>query len=66
MDYSLIIKKIRNKLFLTQTELAEILGVSLTTVCRWENKVFEPTMKVKRKIAEICKGNNIPMESECQ
>ncbi|MBP8640755.1 MAG: helix-turn-helix domain-containing protein [Oscillospiraceae bacterium] len=47
MNYSIIIKRIRDKLFLTQTELAEMLSVSLTTVCRWENKVFEPTMKVK-------------------
>lgn len=62
MNYSIIIKRIRDKLFLTQTELAEMLSVSLTTVCRWENKVFEPTMKVKKKIAQICKDNNIDME----
>ena len=29
MDYTIIIKEIRNILFLTQTELAEKLGVSL-------------------------------------
>lgn len=62
MDYSIIVKRIRDKLFLTQAELAEILNVSLTTVCRWENKVFEPTMKIRKKISQICKENNISME----
>ena len=64
MDYTFIIKEIRNKLFLTQTELAEKLGVSLATVCRWEKGTFEPTMKVKRRIAELCKENNIEMKAE--
>lgn len=42
MDYTIIIKEIRNKLFLTQTELAEKLGVSLAAVCRWEKGTYEP------------------------
>lgn len=36
MNYAKIIKKLREKLILTQTEFAEILGVSFTTVSRWE------------------------------
>jgi DNA-binding XRE family transcriptional regulator len=64
MDYSKLIKRIRDTLLLTQTELAEKLGVSLPTVCRWEKGVFEPTMKMKRKIAELCKENNIKTEEE--
>lgn len=40
MDYAKIIKTIREKLFLTQTDFANMIEVSLTTVCRWENKVF--------------------------
>ena len=64
MDYTIIIKEIRNILFLTQTELAEKLGVSLATVCRWEKGTFEPTMKAKRRIAELCKENNIEIKAE--
>ncbi len=64
MDYSTIIKRIRGKLFLTQTDLAEMLGVSITTVCRWENKKFEPTIKAKKKIYQICLENNINLEEE--
>jgi len=59
MNYAKIIKKLRDKLILTQTEFAEILGVSFTTVSRWEKGIHEPTMKVKRKIVELCKDNNI-------
>jgi len=62
MDYAKLIKQIREALFLTQTDLANMLDVSLTTVCRWENNVFEPTIKIKKKIYEICKENNIDMD----
>ena len=59
MNYAKIIKELREKLILTQTEFAEILGVSFTTVSRWEKGIHEPTMKVKRKIVKLCKDNNI-------
>ncbi len=62
MNYAKLIKKLREKLILTQTEFAKILGVSFTTVSRWEKGVHVPTMKVKRKIVELCKNNNIEME----
>ena len=61
MNYAKIIKKLREKLILTQTESAKILGVSFTTVSRWEKGIHEPTIKVKRKIVELCKENNIEM-----
>ena len=53
MDYSKALKEYREKCFLTQTELAEKLGVSYASVNRWENKKFEPTMKVKRKLHRL-------------
>ena len=59
MNYAKIIKKLREKLILTPTEFAEILGVSFTTVSRWEKGIHEPTIKVKRKIVVLCKENNI-------
>jgi len=64
MNYAKLIKKLREKLILTQTEFAKILGVSFTTVSRWEKGVHAPTMKVKRKIVELCKNNNIEMEEQ--
>lgn len=59
MEYQKIIKALRLKLILSQQEFAELLGVSFTSVNRWENGKHEPTIKVKRKIIELCKENNI-------
>lgn len=63
MNWTGIIKAIRSKLFITQTELAEMIGVSFASVNRWEQGHHEPTMKAKRKLAEICRQNNINMEA---
>ncbi len=64
MNWSLIIKKIREKLLITQQELAEMLDVSFASVNRWEQGHFEPTMKAKRKLFELCKNNNIDLEED--
>ena len=62
MNYPEIIKKIRKKLLVTQTELAELLDCSFSSVNRWEKGHHEPTMKAKRKINQLCKENNIEVE----
>ena len=64
MDWSGIVKRIRNTLLVTQVELAEALGVSFATVNRWEKGHHEPTMTQKRAIRDFCMKNNIPMEAE--
>lgn len=48
IDYAKKIKEYRERKFLTQTDLANILGVSLASVTRWETGQFEPTMKIKK------------------
>jgi DNA-binding XRE family transcriptional regulator len=55
MDYSRNIKAYRERNFLTQTDLAKLLGVSFTTVNRRENGKFEPTMKMKKKLNDLFK-----------
>jgi len=62
MNYSKLIKGLRQRLIMSQTELAGLLGVSFTTISRWEQGIHEPTIKAKRKIVELCKENNISME----
>ena len=64
MNYANAIKKLRNKLLLTQNEFANYLGVSFESVNRWENGKNEPTMKVKRKLKELLEENRIPFEEE--
>jgi DNA-binding XRE family transcriptional regulator len=49
MDYSKVLKVLREKMLVTQTELAELLEVSFQTVNRWETGKHEPTIKAKRK-----------------
>ena len=55
MDYPRMIKKYREKNFISQTDLANILGVSYVTVNRWENGHFKPTLKCKRELNKLFK-----------
>lgn len=63
MDYSKLIKELRDKLILSQTELAELLGVSFASVNRWEMGHHEPTIKSKRKIVALCKKRKIKINN---
>ena len=62
MKYSVAIKTLRKRMLATQSELANILGVSFASVNRWENDEHEPTMKIKRKLATLFKEHNITVE----
>ena len=62
MQYKDMIKALREKLIISQDELAKILGVSFVSVNRWENGHHEPTIKVKRKIAQLIKENGIEVK----
>lgn len=53
------IKRLRLKMLLTQEEFAHFLGVSFESVNRWENGKNEPTMKIKRRLAELFSQWNI-------
>ena len=63
MNWSKIIRDLRNKMLLSQTELADLLGVSFASINRWENGHNEPTIKIKRKIKELCQRENIDIDS---
>lgn len=60
-DFKVIVKNLREKMLVTQEELAEILEVSFASVNRYENGKTVPTMKVKRKIVELCKKNKVEL-----
>ena len=53
MNYAEAIKALRKKMLITQTELATMLGVAFVSVNRWENGVFEPSLKQKRKLHKL-------------
>lgn len=60
--YSSAIRRLRAKLNISQTELAGILGVSFTSVNRWERGHHEPTVIAREKLKQLFKENNIDME----
>ena len=53
INYAQKIKEYRERKFLTQVELAELLGVGKSSITRWENGQFEPTMKIKKKLYQL-------------
>lgn len=64
MTYATKIKLLREKLVITQHELADLLEVSFVTVNRWENDKFQPTTKIKRKLNRLFTENKIGIEKE--
>jgi DNA-binding transcriptional regulator YiaG len=62
MDYSAILKTIREKLMISQEDLAKLLNVSYVSVNRWENEHHKPGYETRRKMAELCKKNGIEMK----
>jgi DNA-binding transcriptional regulator YiaG len=59
--YPSAIRRLRAKLNISQTELAGILGVSFTSVNRWERGHHEPTVIAREKLKQLFKENNIDM-----
>ena len=53
MDYPKLLKEYREKMFMSQEDLAQKLGISYVTVNRWENGKFEPTIKTKKKLNKM-------------
>lgn len=53
------IKAIREKLCLTQTEFAQVLGVSMQSVSNWECGQNKISIKCKRKIIKLCKEKGL-------
>lgn len=59
MKTSYIIKNIRDILGMSQTELAEQLGVSFATVNRWENGRCEPSKIAIQAMKQLCSQREI-------
>lgn len=64
MNYALAIKKLRNKMLLSQADLAKQLGVSFASVNRWENGRNEPTFSAKRKLKPFFDKYGIALEDK--
>lgn len=54
------IKSIRRKCLLSQAGFAHALGVSFSTVNRWENGKAKPNYQALNKIKNFCDKNDLP------
>ncbi|NBH28335.1 XRE family transcriptional regulator [Lachnospiraceae bacterium] len=59
MAYSEEIKKIRQKCFLSQEAFGRELGVSFSSINRWEGGKSKPNMSAMKKIKDFCDSHNI-------
>lgn len=59
MNFQESIKQLRQSQFLSQEAFAKELGVSFTTVNRWETGKAKPTYKTMKLINDYCKVNNL-------
>lgn len=58
MDYSFIVKSIRNILEISQEDFARELHVSFATVNRWENGKSKPSKMAQKLIFDFCKNHS--------
>ena len=62
MSFSEDIKTVRQMSLMSQEAFAQALGVSFTTVNRWETGKSIPSYKALKMISEYCKANCIPFD----
>ena len=62
MSFDVEIKKVRQNAFLSQQDFAKELGVSFSTVNRWETGKTRPTYKAMKAIDDFCKKNSISFD----
>lgn len=62
MAFGFEVKKARLSSFLNQTEFAEAIGVSFTTVNRWENGKAQPNLKAMKALKSFCTERGYPYE----
>lgn len=63
MTYSEEIKKIRKKCFLSQEAFGRELGVSFSSINRWESGKTKPNMSAMKKLKEFCEAHGIDFTS---
>lgn len=65
MNYSELLKHIREELLISQVDLAKELGVAFATVNRIEKEHHEPSYETKRKIRDYCVKKRIRIKEKC-
>ena len=64
MAFSDNIKQIRKAAYLSQESFAKEIGVSFSTVNRWEQGKTKPNYTAMKRIADFCGKHSLPMSIE--
>ena len=62
MDFSAIVKMVREKMNMSQEDLARALNVSFATINRWENGKTRPNKMAKQVFISFCEQNGISIK----
>ena len=62
IDYAKMILALRVKMNISQQQLGELLGVSFSTVNRWEKGHHAPTLLAKERLKKLFQENGINTE----
>ena len=62
MPFADEIKKLRQKQLMSQNDFAQKIGVSFTTVNRWETGKSRPSYKAMKMIDCFCKENGVDFD----
>lgn len=63
MDFPSVVKYAREKLGMSQEELAHALKISFSTINRWENNKTRPNKMAKSVFFEFCTQRGIDVEA---
>jgi transcriptional regulator with XRE-family HTH domain len=63
-DFPALVRALRQRLGLTQEQLAQELGVSFSTVNVWENGKRAPLPFLRKRLLEMAQASGVQVESK--
>lgn len=63
MDFAVLIREIRQESLLSQEMFAVELGVSFSTVNRWEKGKTLPNYQTMKKLEQYCNDNHVDFKN---
>lgn len=64
MEFGKVVHDIRIKTLLSQSAFAKEIGVSFSTVNRWESGSTKPSYEALKKVKDFCDRNSIPFKAD--
>ena len=61
-----LILEIRNRMNVSQDDLAKMIGISFATVNRWENGHSTPNKAAQLRLYDVCKEKGVDLETIIQ